>query len=155
MESEKKQICFVCTGNTCRSPMAEVIFNHFYAGDTVYAVSAGLAGDGSPISTGSAAALRGSGLFEPSEYANHVSRRMTDEIMEKSDMVITMSARHRAALCSLFPELAYKVTIMPFDIPDPYGGGAAEYELCYKNITAALQMMFGFPEEIADELDDM
>ncbi|WP_054705802.1 low molecular weight phosphatase family protein [Bacillus sp. JCM 19041] len=73
----KKRVLFICTGNTCRSPLAEAFLNDL-AGDRFEALSAGVfAENGSPISRGSAHVLEQEGLT-----TEHTSQPVSDELIE-------------------------------------------------------------------------
>lgn len=136
-------VLFVCTGNTCRSPMAAAVFNHLYS-DRGVAVSAGLAADGSPISANAVHALRQKGIpsTEKNDYESHTSRTVTAEMMKAADRIIGISARHAMALMSAFPEYAEKIEAMPSDIADPFGGSAEVYTRCLADIEAAEKRLF-------------
>jgi protein-tyrosine phosphatase len=136
--------CFVCTGNTCRSPMAEALFNYKYADDTRVARSAGLMIGGDPISPLAAAALEKAGISSEGEhdYKNHRSQIISDEIIENSARVICMSAEHAMQLMCAFPMYAGRIAVMPYDIPDPYGGTAEDYDNCLAAISEGLEMIF-------------
>lgn len=136
-------ILFVCTGNTCRSPMAAALFNHLYGEDKI-AVSAGLAADGGLISTNAVYALRQREIpsTEKNDYENHRSRTVTAEMMKAAERVIGISARHAVALIAAFPEYAEKIEAMPSDISDPFGGSKEDYVQCLKNIEEAEKILF-------------
>ena len=143
-EPTEKQILFVCTGNTCRSPMAAAVYNALYAGDHSQAFSAGLAADGSGISRNAALALLHSGIpnGENNEYLAHVSHTVTEADLKKADLVVGITGRHAARLLFAAPAYASKITALPVDIEDPYGGDEGVYEACLSQIREALAQMF-------------
>lgn len=138
-------VLFVCTGNTCRSPMAEAVFNRFYSDGKTgrRAFSAGLFADGSGISANAENALKKIGITDFS----HTSQNVTAEMMRRSEKVVGITSSHAARLMMAFPEFASKITSLPTDIPDPYGGDEEEYDKCLKTIMGALREMFGEPNE--------
>ncbi len=155
-------VCFVCTGNTCRSPMAAAILNDMARipqvcsmsdiekllnSRRIRAVSAGLYADGSPISENAVRALENAGIrsLPDNDYKSHISTSVTPELMETCDRVIGISGGHAMRLISFFPQYASKITCLPHDIPDPFGGDLAAYETCLAAIRADVVQMF-FPE---------
>ena len=153
-ENEKKRILFVCTGNTCRSPMAAALFNHIYMDDERYALSAGLAADGSPISEHACEVLMERGVLPTKEndYPNHVSRPADGALAASADMIIGLTASHATALMLRYPEFATKIYALPADIPDPYGGSIDDYRRCLEKIEKALSEVFS-PVKGSDNTD--
>ena len=138
---------FVCTGNTCRSPMAAALFNALWSHRGV-AASAGIAASGSPISENARLALerRGVAPVGANDYTAHISRQVSEAEIARAARVYFISRRHQLALISAFPAYAEKIFALPVDIADPYGGDLATYEACLSDIEAALTAEFGEPD---------
>ena len=145
MKSEPSQpYLFVCSGNTCRSPMAAAMFNFLFGSDGRRAVSAGLFANGSPISSGAVNALmkRGVPSTPENDYLSHTSRPVTRADLANARLVIAVTGFHATQLIMNFPEYATKISVMPEDIPDPFGGSDEEYEECLSRIEDALRRVF-------------
>lgn len=146
LPADKNSILFVCTGNTCRSPMCAALFNALFSGDDqpLRADSCGLAADGSPISQNAVTALihRGIKSEAGNDYIAHISKPVTEELMKKASMIVGMTSRHAMELMFRYPAYASKITVMPRDISDPYGGDIEVYENCLSEIEAALREAF-------------
>ena len=125
---------FVCTGNTCRSPMAEVMWR----ARGHEAMSAGLyAQDGSCASSGARNAVKHMGL----DLTRHRAQSVTEALIQTADKVVGISQRHVLALMQRFPRYADKIIAMPRDIADPFGGDDDDYLRCAEEISHALDQL--------------
>jgi protein-tyrosine phosphatase len=145
-------LLFVCTGNTCRSPMAEALCRRMLATqlncadddlmDNGFAVmSAGLASPvGSPANPEAVALLEKQGI----DLHGHESQQVTRELLQKADRILTMTRAHRDVIETEFPEVASKVRVLAadgFDIADPIGGGPRDYMHCGEQISRSLDVL--------------
>jgi tRNA threonylcarbamoyl adenosine modification protein (Sua5/YciO/YrdC/YwlC family) len=148
-----KNILFICTGNTCRSPMAEALFNLRIGDDSGWkADSAGIfAGTGTPASKNAVEAL----LELDIDLSGHQSKPITAELLESADMIATMTVGHRFEIIQDFPSVADKVCLIksfgtskvPTDICDPFGGSLDEYKAIRDEIDRALADLILFIRE--------
>jgi len=125
-------ILFVCTGNTCRSPLAAALTRS----RGIDAESAGLtAWPGSPATPEAIRAAKRHGA----DLTRHQAQPVTEELLKKADQVWVMTPGHLDALILRFPELAAKAEVLYPEIPDPYGGDDAVYERCALRLLEALK----------------
>ncbi|MDR2006045.1 MAG: hypothetical protein LBP78_02225 [Acidaminococcales bacterium] len=138
-------VLFVCSGNTCRSPMAQLILlrkiKDANLSERVRVLSAGLnALKGDEMAAAARAAMRKRGIA-----AGGFSARAVDEkTVGRSDIILTMTLAQLRALTASFPAARGKAyTLGNFcgggDVPDPFGGDEKEYEAC----AARLEDMLG------------
>lgn len=143
-------VLFVCTGNTCRSPMAEGLFRHLVArrlgcrpdeidGQGVIVASAGIAAwSGGRASTGALTAMAEAGI----DLSAHESQPLTESLIRQADVIWTMTAAHRAAILAQFPEAGDRVAVLSpdrIDVVDPIGGPVETYRECARQIRAHLE----------------
>ncbi len=138
------RVCFICSGNTCRSPMAAAVLNALGKGKYI-ASSAGISAiNGASISEDAVRALENAGIKSSpgNDYKSHFSRRVTEEILRDCDMAVAISGAHLFSLICAFPAYAEKFSVMKRDISDPYMLGLDEYEKCLAEITECIKEMF-------------
>src|SRR5258707_14512395 len=138
VDAQMKTILFVCTGNVCRSPMAEGIFRHAVQGRGVYRVwSAGLgAVDGQPPSPYAVQAVKELGI----DISHQRSRMLSPELVHHADFIFGMTHSHIDSVMLLYPYAADKTFLLrefdetldlfEKDISDPIGGSYDVYLNC-------------------------
>ena len=148
----KPVVVLVCTGNTCRSPMAETLLREqlnkkFGREDLVRVLSAGVAaGNGFGASSQAVEVMGHRGL----DLTGHSSQPLDDEIIKVADVILTMTRGHRSAILAAWPELDSRVQTLRRDggdISDPVGMPVEVYENCANQIDGELSAWI-------DELDD-
>lgn len=137
------QLLFVCTGNTCRSPIAEGIARHELARRGVHGVAVVSAGtnawDGAPASDGSLLVALEHGI----DLGAHEARLLTPSLVEQSDLILTMGPSHleraqalgagaRAQLLSAFASEGAVAT----PVSDPFGGDLDVYRHAFDELHA-------------------
>jgi len=143
LETGKRMVLFVCTGNTCRSPMAEAVYNKMNASEDTFARSCGLYVCEREMSKEATEALESIGIYG----FEHTPRQIDDELMARADLVVGMTATHAQRMILAFPQYATKITSMPLEIEDPYGGDAEVYKLCLAQICEAVGIGFDAVDE--------
>ncbi|MGV3482980.1 MAG: protein tyrosine phosphatase, partial [Planctomycetaceae bacterium] len=149
-EFAKPMIALVCTGNTCRSPMAEAILKDLLAKaggglESVHVISAGLAaGEGAMATPQAVDVMEARGL----DLSGHASRSLSDAIIQRADIILTMTRSHRAAILAAWPDRADQVRTLRRDggdIADPVGSSVEVYQDCAEQLERELA---GFIESL-------
>lgn len=135
-------ILFVCTGNTCRSPMAETIFNHLMSEDKK-ARSAGLfAANGSSAAYNAREVLHENGM-----QISHSSELLDETHLTWATLVLAMTTGHKILLMERFPGAADKIFTLKeyvngnngdLDVLDPYGGDLDVYRATFAELKALI-----------------
>ena len=130
------KIIFVCTGNTCRSPMAMFLFNKIAKERNLdwIADSAGLAAYGDPINPNSAKSLAKIGIND----INYTSKDLTYYMVDEADLIVVMTNEHKTALINAGVD-SEKILILGDGIPDPYGGNEEVYFSCLEKISEGIE----------------
>ncbi len=145
-----KKILFVCTGNTCRSPMAEGLFNDICKKESLpfEAESAGLSTvTGLPVSVNSVSVMKEKGI----DISDLTSTSIGDISLEDFSLFAVMTSEHRDVLV-FYGVPAEKIYILQEDkggVFDPYGGSQALYRVCRDEIEEAVKKL---TEELKEEI---
>lgn len=144
MGNELKRVLFVCTGNTCRSPMAEAILTHMSKQKQfpLEVRSAGIyAAPGVDISPQAKEVLALEGI-----ETEHRAQRLDQTLLEWADVILTMTRSHKNAILLESPisdkkvyTLTEYITDDSFDIMDPYGSSVDVYRRCAEEIYQHLE----------------
>ena len=143
----KLRVMFICTGNTCRSPMAEVYFRNLCIQNSLHqilVVSAGLSAiEGCSASKMAQTTIEVAGL----SLANFKSTIVDDGAVRQASIVVGMTNEHARDIICLFPHSQNKTyTLLSFlgssrDIQDPYGGSEGTFRECFDRMKPGLDAL--------------
>lgn len=148
-------VVLVCTGNTCRSPMAEALFRDLVKERADYQISsAGVAAaPGMPASKHTAGILKERGI----DLSSFQSRMLDQELLDHATHVFAMSSHHMAAIADEFPDHADKVYLVSEfaaedalrgrDVSDPFGQGRAAYEETLRSLEKMLPSLLAYIDQ--------
>jgi len=128
-----KKLIFVCTGNTCRSPIAEAIYKNLEKVSDMQVLSRGLVVLFSePLNPKAEIVLKKHDL----ELLDHVSNGLNASDIDDETMILTMTANQMKKIQEEYPDTKNIYTIKEYagesgDVVDPYGGTLMDYEECY------------------------
>ena len=149
-----KRILFICTGNVCRSPMAEGIFRKVVSGRPFEVRSAGLgAANGMPPSAHAIQAVRELGI----DISGQRSQMLTAELVASSDYILGMTHSHVDSVMMMYPQAAEKTFLLrefddtldlfEKDISDPIGGSYQVYLNCRDQIEQGIMSLLKFIDQ--------
>ncbi len=163
VKKEKVNVLFVCTGNTCRSPMAEQIFIEWlrskkYSGIADVSSAGIYANDGMSMTPEAARALMDTGLT----VRPHKSRSLTVDLLQNADIIVCMTEGHRRALLSspsyafassdgIFRIIGTVEELTGEEVPDPFGCGMEAYNRTAEILTAMCEPLYDAIVKFADE----
>ncbi len=140
VKNKRKRILFVCTGNTCRSPMAEILLKNKLKRNKIRwwdVSSCGIHAEvGGTISAGSKTALAEIGI----KVDDFTPRQLTQKLIDKSNIVICMTSSQKQLLEACGNVFCIK-DMCGYDIPDPYGCGLDTYRVTRDALSRACDII--------------
>lgn len=147
MTNEPKKFLFICTGNICRSPVAQFLAERLAreAGVHLRAESAGVEAEiGHGMEPGARRALAARGI----KSVSHLARQLDEAMLARADAAYALTRSHKDIIVARFPAHAAKVAVLreaaglpDADVADPYAEPDDVYEECAARIEEALKIL--------------
>lgn len=148
LRDRRWQVCFVCSGNICRSPMAEVLLVHHLQeagyGAQVEVISAGTLGI---VDHGAAPHAVACAADADLDLGAHRSRGIDESLIESCDLILGMAVEHVTALREAYPDHAGRVYLFGSfpelhldgpEIDDPVGGELEDFQQTFRELSGAM-----------------
>jgi len=146
-------VVFVCTGNTCRSPMAEVLFRR-YLGERLGLDQEGLAAAGWRIASAGVAAGQGGAAADNArqvasergaDLSAHLSQPVTADMVEAAELLVPLTENHAYGILDRFPDADDKILLLdPSGVPDPFGGPLEIYRKTADHIASRFEALASY-----------
>jgi len=139
------KIVFICTGNTCRSPMAEGLLKHFSEGKNIEVSSRGLMVFSQiPANDSAILVMNEQGI----DITKHISKPFDKDELEDNTLVLTMTRRHKTVLTQHgFNGDVYSIKEFigeQGDVNDPYGGDIYIYRSCANELSLIIKQLVNY-----------
>ncbi len=142
----QRKILFVCSGNTCRSPMAAGLARSMWPNDVVVQSAGTFTRGGGAASEHAVTAAAELGV----DLSGHRSAGLDMGMIHEADVIYGMTQRHVDAVLAMAPDAANKTELLDMngrDVDDPYGGDLATYQACARQLQALLSVRLVEHEE--------
>ncbi len=152
-----ERITFVCTGNTCRSVMAERVFKDMVRETPLAGIIIDSAGTAAMPNYAIIGDLKVVMDEEGIDYSGHAPRMISKKIVKTTDLMLTMTSSHKEQIKYMYPEYREKIFLLSEyadgnekDILDPIGLGKDTYRKAFKEIGGYLEKLM---EKLNEELE--